>query len=134
MQVLLHPKGHVLQPDDVGLVICWDLHSAYAISKFGDKHMAQRKWKKRKNISTFELQKYRRGPFRIEEHELQKVESSRNVEFMDGDNDQQSIESQMRSVICSRYEESSQGDNDALELGERPLSLDLTNCVSDLAK
>jgi hypothetical protein len=131
MQVLLHPKGHVLQPDDVGLVICWDLQSAYAISKLGDKRMAQKNWKRKNNISAFELQKYRRGPFRINEHELQKVESSRNVEFMDGDNNHQSIESQMRFVICSRYEESSQGDNDALELGD--LSLDLTNCVSDLA-
>jgi hypothetical protein len=46
MQVLVHPKGHVLQPDDVGLVICWDLHSAYAISKFGNKRMAQKNWKK----------------------------------------------------------------------------------------
>jgi hypothetical protein len=50
---------------------------------------------------------------------------------MDSDNNHQSIESQIRSVICSRYEESSQGDNDALKLGD--LSLNFTNCVSDLA-
>lgn len=38
-RVLLHPKGHIIHPDDVGLVISWDLHTACVISKFDDREL-----------------------------------------------------------------------------------------------
>lgn len=34
--LLLHPKGHVVQNDDIGLCISWDLHTTYLISQFED--------------------------------------------------------------------------------------------------
>lgn len=36
--MLLHPKGHIIHPDDIGLVISRDIHVAFAISKYGNKN------------------------------------------------------------------------------------------------
>jgi hypothetical protein len=38
LQVLLHPKGHIIHPNDIGLVISSDIHVAFAISKYGNKN------------------------------------------------------------------------------------------------
>lgn len=36
--MLLHPKGHIIHPHDIGLVISRDIHVAFAISKYGNKN------------------------------------------------------------------------------------------------
>ena len=117
MQVLLHPKGHIIQADDVGLVISWDLRSAYAISKTGDEQMEHKKWKKRKDRSAVELQKYRRrAPTSVSGRGLNGGAGS-VVYKADTDIQEESIETRMRSAICSRYEWSTHGADEAVEEG-----------------
>lgn len=114
LQVFLHPKGHIIDPDDVGLVICWDLRSAYEISKFGDKHMQKKKWRKKKTLSSKELQKYRTGPI-VDEYERNPHAEGMSYTSVN----EISLESRMRSEICSRLPEGSKhGNADALEAGE----------------
>lgn len=117
MQVLLHPKGHIIQADDVGLVISWDLRSAYAISKTGDEQMEHKKWKKRKDRSAIELQKYRRrAPTSVSGRGLNGGDGS-VVYKADTGIQEESIETRMRSAICSRYEWSTHGADEAVEEG-----------------
>lgn len=113
-QVFLHPKGHIIDADDVGLVICWDLRTAYDISKFGDKHMQKKKWRKKKMLSPKELQKYQTGPI------VDEYERTQNAEHMSYTAvNEISLESQMRSEICSRLPEGrKQRNDDALEAGK----------------
>lgn len=114
MQVFLHPKGHIIDPDDVGLVICWDLRSAYEISKFGDQHMQKKNWRKKKSLSTKELQRYRTGPI-VDESE--RTPTAENMSYTAVN--EESLESRMRSEICSRLPEGSKhGNDDTLEAGE----------------
>ncbi|KAJ7563620.1 hypothetical protein O6H91_03G117500 [Diphasiastrum complanatum] len=58
-EVLLHPKGHCIQPDDIGIVMARNIHTVYAISSFeGDtdesncfgKLLRNRSSKRRKGI------------------------------------------------------------------------------------
>lgn len=42
--MLLHPKGHAIQPDDIGLVISTDIRTTFAISNYGNKSKAPRFW------------------------------------------------------------------------------------------
>lgn len=116
-QVLLHPKGHVIQADDVGLVICWDLRSAYAISKSGDEQMEHKKWKKRKARSVIELQKYRRRAASSVSGRTLNGGDGSVVYNADADMQEESIEARMRSAICSRYEGSTHGVDEAIEEG-----------------
>jgi hypothetical protein len=114
LQVFLHPKGHIIESDDVGLVICWDLRSAYAISKFGDRQMQKKKWRNKKWKSSIELQKYRTGPI------VDESERTRTAEHMSYTAvTEESLESRMKSEICSRIPEGREnGSDDAIESGE----------------
>lgn len=95
--MFLHPKGHVIDGDDVGLVICWDLGSAYAISKFGDLEMETKRWRGKKHLSVAELQKYRTGPI------ADAAEESHAAEHMSYTAvNAETIESRMKSEISNR--------------------------------
>jgi len=98
LQVFLHPKGHVIEADDVGLVICWDLGSAYAISKYGDQEMENKKWRRKKLVFSNELQKFRTGPI------VDAAEDSGTAAHMSYTvaGNPETLESRMRSEISSR--------------------------------
>lgn len=114
LQVFLNPKGHIIDADDIGLVICWDLRSAYAISKFGDRHMQKVKWRKKKLQSSIELQKYRTGSI---VDEAERTLTAENMSYTAVS--EESLESRMKSEICSRIPEViKNGTDDALESGE----------------
>jgi hypothetical protein len=102
LQVFLHPKGHIIGADDIGLVICWDLHTAYAISKFGDQHIEKKKWRKTKGLSTIELQKYRTGPI-VDTHVAEHDRTAEHISYTAVN--AESLESRMKSEICSRLPE-----------------------------
>lgn len=102
LQVFLHPKGHIIDANDIGLIICWDLHRAYAISKFGDQHIEKKKWRKSKRLSTMELQKYRTGPI-VDTHEAEHDHTAEHISYTAVNTE--SIESRMKSEICSRLSE-----------------------------
>ncbi|KAG0559141.1 hypothetical protein KC19_10G082400 [Ceratodon purpureus] len=97
-KVFLYPKGHVIDGDDIGLVICGDLGSAYAISKYGDHEMENNRWvrKKKLGLSSKELQKYRTGAI-ADTH----AEDSGDDTHISYDKNE-SIESRMRSEISTR--------------------------------
>lgn len=106
--MFLHPKGHVIGADDVGLVICWDLGTAYAISQFGDHDSTEtksklsklRRRKKSKLLqSTQELQKYRTGPVVDEEAE---AEEQGSMSYTATDYNTESIEQRLRLEISNR--------------------------------
>jgi len=114
LQVFLHPKGHIIDSDDIGLVICWDLRCAYDISKFGDQHLQKKKWKKKKLLSNKELQNYRTGPI-VDESERTPTAEHMSYTAVD----EESLESRMRSEICRRLPEGGKhGNDDELEAGE----------------
>ena len=114
LQVFLHPKGHIIDPDDVGLVICWDLSSAYEITKFGDHQMQQKKWRKEKTLSAKELQNYRTGPI-VDEAERTSTAEHMSYTAVNAE----TLASRMRSEICRRLPEGSKHrTDDALEAGE----------------
>ena len=100
LQVFLHPKGHVIDADDVGLVICWDLHTAYAISKFGDQPIERKSWRKpKRKLSAMELQKYRTGPIldiHKEDHDFTADHIPHTIVTAD------SLEARMKSEIFRR--------------------------------
>ncbi|KAG0616762.1 hypothetical protein M758_5G140500 [Ceratodon purpureus] len=103
-KVFLHPKGHIIDADDIGLVICWDLRTAYAISKFGDQDIEKKKWKKTKRLSTMELQKYRTGPI-VDTHVTEHHPIAEHISYTAVN--AESIESQLKSEICSRLSKGS---------------------------
>ncbi|KAG0597480.1 hypothetical protein M758_UG342600 [Ceratodon purpureus] len=112
-KVFLNPKGHIIDADDIGLVICWDLRNAYAISKFGDRHMQKVKWRKKKLQSSIELQKYRTDPI---VDEAERTRTAENMSYTAVS--EESLESRMKSEICSRIPEViKNGTDDALESG-----------------
>ena len=108
----------MIDPDDVGLVICWDLSSAYAISKFGDQQMQKKQWRKktRRQLgrqSTIELQKYRTGPI------VDKSERTPTAEHMSYTAvNEDTLESRLKSEISSRLVPEGSTHDDALESGE----------------
>lgn len=129
MQVLLHPKGHVIQGDDVGLIIAWDLRTAYAISEYGDKHMQKKKWKKKKDRHGVEVQKYRQGPITVST-DLDGVSGELNPQNIPhSPGNRNSLESQMRSAIIRRYDQRGQEDDDGIELGIHFLSPSRLVCL-----
>jgi hypothetical protein len=89
--VFLHPKGHVVDGDDV------DLGSAYAISKFGDLEMETRKWRRKKRMSSVELQKYRTGPI-VDAMEDSQVAENMSYTAVSAP----TIESRMKSELSHR--------------------------------
>jgi hypothetical protein len=123
-KVLLHPKGHVIQPDDIGLVIAWDLHTAYAISKFEDKHLRKgilQKWPRSKpEVESVELQKFRTGPIIADNRDLQGVGGDLNpIVFPNSPDGRIKLETKLRSAICYTYDNNPEKD-DSVELGTFP--------------
>lgn len=76
--------------------------------------MQKKKWRRKKLKSAIELQKYRRGPV------VDESEHTHTTDHVSGTTvSQDSLESRMRSEICSRLSEGSKnGSDDALESGE----------------
>jgi potassium large conductance calcium-activated channel subfamily M alpha protein 1 len=123
VQVLLHPKGHLIQPDDIGLIIAWDLHTAYAISKYKAMQLPPQgdrcRWKK-SNVDeeAVELKMFRTAGSSIRtaadnnrqlQGEVVVVHGQLNAPiFADSPDGHFKLESKLRSAICKlQYENTS---------------------------
>ncbi|KAH9541015.1 hypothetical protein CY35_14G037400 [Sphagnum magellanicum] len=139
-QVLLHPKGHLIQPGDIGLIIAWDLHTAYAISKYKDMQLPlqgdQCRWKK-SNVDeeAVELQIFCTAGSSIRtaadnnrqlQGEVVVVHGQLNAPiFADSPDGHYKLESKLRSAICKlQYENNSNPTEslvgDSIESGTFP--------------
>ncbi|CAK9201922.1 unnamed protein product [Sphagnum troendelagicum] len=126
-KVLLHPKGHCIQPDDIGLIIAWDLHTAYAISKFNDEQLTDRilcsrgRRRRSKYDQTVELQKFHTRPNAADNKNLkeEEVDGRLNHElvFPNSPDGRYKLESKLRSAIFSTYDNHKPQHDDTVEFG-----------------